>query len=272
MARTCVTRLMRMNRTILFAALLAALATAATAAADPIGFSPKSFVSSTLAGGEPLVFADTHHGTLIYTSHEGTTHLYRNGLATIPANWLANYRDQVNTWYSTDNGKTWSLSKLAGVPDPVAGSTGFMGSPAQDNGFSDPDLTQDAGGRIYNTGINLVSDSVFSTADGGVTWDKGTAQCHDGDRPWLAGGGADQVFLATNTDAGQGTHKIYESKDGGNTCSGTPFASRTPVDNGIVDQGDGYKGNGKLLWNPVKGELVEPVTGSAGVGVSTWKP
>ena len=33
-----------------------------------------------LAGGEPLVFADTAHHTLIYTSHEGTTHLYRRGL------------------------------------------------------------------------------------------------------------------------------------------------------------------------------------------------
>src|SRR4051795_6913479 len=135
---------MRIFSRVLGAALLVALAAAAAAQADPIGFSPKSFVSSTLAGGEPLVFADTHHGTLIYTSHEGTTHLYRNGLATIPVNWLANYRDQVNTWYSTDNGKTWQLSKLAGAPDPVAGSTGFMGSPAQDSGFSDPDLTQDA--------------------------------------------------------------------------------------------------------------------------------
>src|SRR4051795_1025099 len=173
---------MRMFRSILFASLLAALATAAMAQADPIGFAPKSFVSTTLAGGEPLVFADTKHGTLIYTSHEGTTHLYRNGMATIPVNWLANYRDQVNTWYSKDNGKTWTLSKLADAPSPVP-SAGFMGRPDQDSGFSDPDLTQDAGGRVYNTGINLVADSIFSTTDGGVTWDKGTAQCHDGDRP-----------------------------------------------------------------------------------------
>ena len=28
---------------------------------------------------------------------------------------------------------------------------------------------------------------------------QGTAQCHDGDRPWLAGGKKDEVFLATNT-------------------------------------------------------------------------
>ena len=86
----------------------ALLAGPALAQADGIGFSKPTYVSTTLAGGEPLVFADTKHGTLIYASHEGTTHLYRNGLATIPVNWLANYRNQVNTWYSTDNGKTWT--------------------------------------------------------------------------------------------------------------------------------------------------------------------
>src|SRR3954452_23384650 len=132
---------MRMLRSTFGAVLLVVLATAATATATPAGFAPKTFVSGTLAGGEPLVFADDAHGPLIYTSHEGTTHLYRNGLATIPANWLANYRDQVNTWYSTDNGKTWQLSKLSGAPDAVP-STGFMGRPDQDSGFSDPDLTQ----------------------------------------------------------------------------------------------------------------------------------
>src|SRR4051794_26437220 len=213
---------MRMFRSILLASLLAALATAAMAQADPIGFASKTFVSTSLAGGEPLIFADTKHGTLIYTSHEGTTHLYRNGIATIPVNWLANYRDQVNTWYSKDNGKTWQLSKLSGAPDAVP-STGFMGRPDQDSGFSDPDLTQDAGGRIYNTGINLASDSIFSTKDGGVTWDTGTAQCHDGDRPWLAGVEKDTAYLATNTNAGQGTHKVYVTHDAGATCDGLPI-------------------------------------------------
>jgi hypothetical protein len=239
---------------------------AGVAQATPVGFSKPTFVSTTLAGGEPLVFADTKHGTLVYTSHEGTTHLYRNGLATVPINWLAGYRDQVNTWYSKDNGKTWQLSELAGTG---TNATGLNARPDQNTGFSDPDLTQDASGRIYNTGINLVSDSLFSTNDGGVTWDKGTTQCHDGDRPWLAavtgdGAPANDVYLATNTDAGQGTHKIYESKDGGNTCSGLPLASRTPLDSGVADPG----GNGKLFWNPVLKELVEPNGG----GVAVWKP
>jgi len=36
------------------------------------------------------------------------------------------------------------------------------GEPDLERGFSDPDLTQDAGGRVYNTGIDLVNDSLFS--------------------------------------------------------------------------------------------------------------
>jgi len=260
---------MRMYRTLLAVCLLAAFAAAATANADQIGFAKKQFISSTLAGGEPLAFADTKHGTLIYTSHEGTTHLYRNGFATIPVEWLANYRDQVNTWYSKDNGKTWNLSELSGTG---TNATGFNARPDQNLGFSDPDLTQDANGRVYNTGIDLANDAIFSSSDGGVTWDKGTAQCHEGDRPWLAGVAGDQAFLATNTQAGQGTHEVYETTDGGNTCNSTPGdESGVTPDAGLVDEGTGYRGNGKLLWNPVLHELVEPVTGSAGVGVSTWK-
>lgn len=243
---------------------IAAFGVAATAAqAAPTGFSKPTFVSTTLAGGEPLVFADTMHGSLVYTSHEGTTHLYRNGVASIPVQWLANYRDQVNTWYSKDNGKTWQQSKLAGTD---SNATGLNARPDQNTGFSDPDFTQDAGGRIYNTGINLVSDSIFSTIDGGVTWDKGTTQCHDGDRPWLAAAEADHAFLATNTDGGQGTHRIYETKDGGNTCNGLPVpgGAEVPGEAGVSDPG----GNGKLFWNPVQKELVEPNGG----GVAFWKP
>jgi hypothetical protein len=249
----------------LAAALLALTAIGASAAsaaqADPAGFAPRSFISSTLAGGEPLVLADTKHGTLIYTSHEGTTHLYRNGLASIPVNWLFAYRDQVNTWYSKDNGKTWALSQLAGTG---TNATGFNARPDQNLGFSDPDLTQDGSGRVYNTGIDLANDAIFSTSDGGVTWDKGTALCHDGDRPWLAAVGADNAFLSTNTE--ESGHEVFETTDGGNSCS-TPFVDVPGAAHGIPDPG----GDGKLFWNPVLKELVEPNITSTGLGVATWK-
>src|SRR4051812_15012394 len=80
------------------------------AAGAPLGFAPPGFVDQSLAGGEPLVTAAPVHGTLVYTSHEGTTHLYQPGLATssvLP--FLVNYRDQVNIWTSKDDGKSWQI-------------------------------------------------------------------------------------------------------------------------------------------------------------------
>jgi hypothetical protein len=216
------------------------------AAASPLTFSPPILVDPGLAGGEPLVFADPLHGTLVYTSHEGTTHLYRNGLATTEPAFVTHYRNQVNMWTSTDFGATWKFVDFNG--------TGFVQNPSQNTGFSDPDLTADAGGRIYNTGIDLVNDALFSTGDGGRTWDRGTIQCHDGDRPWLAGGRPDEVFLATNANAGG--HVIVQSTDGGNSCAGVQ----------ISDPG----GDGKLHYVPDKDMLLEPTLTKDGIGVARW--
>jgi hypothetical protein len=233
----------------LVAVALALLASAPAASAAPFGFGKPLFVndSGALAGGEPVLATDPVHHTIVYSSHEGTTHIYRNNLpAETTFLFLGSYRNQVNNWTSSDGGKTWQQVSLNG--------TGFTNPPNENTGFSDPDLTQDAGGRIYNTGIDLVNDALFSSADGGKTWDRGTAQCHDGDRPWLAGAGKDEVYLATNTNSGG--HQIFASHDGGSTCSST----------GIRDSG----GNGKMIYDPVHDALVEPVTsgGTLGVGVS----
>ena len=228
-------------------------------AATPVGFSKPIFVDQELAGGEPLVIADDVHHTLIYTAHEGTTHLYRNGF-TYPADFVANYRNQVNIWVSKDDGRTWQRDNFDG--------TGFATNPIQNQGFSDPDLTADAGGRVYNTGIDLANDALFSTNDGGYTWDRGTVQCHDGDRPWLAGGKKDEVFLATNTAADD--HEIFDSTDGGNSCpsDGIP-------DNGTTADGWNYSGNGKLYYSQKSDRLIEPVTltkgGQTALGTAAWK-
>ena len=252
-----------MFRTKLFGAIVAVLVLltvafgAATAnAGSAFTFGQKQFVDPELAGGEPLVIAnnDPADPTLIYTAHEGTTHLYRPGME-YPFDFLTNYRNQVNIWFSDDNGTNWQRL------------TSFEDYPPQYTGFSDPDLTLDAGGRVYNTGIDLVNDALFSSADGGRTWDKGTPNCHGGDRPWLAGGRADEVFLATNTN--EDGHLVFQSTDGGNTCS----ASGIP-DDGTAPNGDSYTGNGKLLYDPVHDQLVEPIyfsgDDSDGLGVSTW--
>ncbi|MFL5885364.1 MAG: hypothetical protein ACJ77M_09865, partial [Thermoleophilaceae bacterium] len=213
-----------------------AVPAAAARAATPDGFTAPSYVDTTLAGGEPLVLDDNVHHSLIYTSHEGTTHLYRPGFTALEPV-LFNYRNQVNMWTSSDNGASWRRVVFPG---------GFQTNPAQNTGFSDPDLTQDEGGRVYNTGIDLVNDALFSSNDGGHTWDKGTANCHNGDRPWLAGGKKDQVFMATDTAEGEsGGHTIFESTDGGQTCSAT----------GVPDAGPGYTGYGKLYYDHRNGKL-----------------
>ncbi|MEA2375791.1 MAG: hypothetical protein QOD53_2254, partial [Thermoleophilaceae bacterium] len=242
-------------------AAAACLLAAAPAPAAPIHFAKPVFVDQSLAGGEPLVIADNVHHTLIYTAHEGTTHLYRNGL-TFPADFVPNYRNQVNIWVSKNDGKTW-------VRDDFSG-TGFATPPTQNQGFSDPDLTADEGGRVYNTGIDLANDALFSTNDGGYNWDRGTVQCHDGDRPWLAGGKKDEVFLATNVQ--ESNHQIFQSTDGGNSCPATGIP-----DAGDLPDGTTYTGNGKLYYDRASQRLVEPVNfqdangKTIGLGVGTWK-
>ena len=252
---------------IALAALLTTLAAGAQAA--PVRFAKPVFVDRALAGGEPLVIADKKHHTLIYTAHEGTTHLYRNGIVN-PVDFVPNYRNQVNIWVSKNDGRTWTRVDFAG--------TGFDQPPSQNTGFSDPDLTMDAGGRVYNTGIDLANDALFSTANGGYNWDRGTAECHDGDRPWLAGGRRDEVFMGTDTLEGSISHQIFQSTDGGNTCStnGIP-------DGGTLADGTSYAGDGKLMYDHHNGRLMEPVvfsrssggplgsTKTIGVGVATWK-
>lgn len=235
--------------TYLVVAVAAALLSAAPAQAAELGFTRPTYVDQQLAGGEPLVTEDPTRHILLYTSHEGTTHIYRQGAPALTTfTFLGSYRNQVNMWYSKDDGRSWTHVNAFG--------TGFEQNPAQNTGFSDPDLTADEGGRLYNTGINLANDALFSSNDGGVTWDRGTAQCHDGDRPWIAGGRKDEAFLATNTAANG--HQIFRSTDGGQTCDQT----------GI----DSPDGNGKLYYDHANQRLIEPINVSGGgIGVATWR-
>jgi hypothetical protein len=255
---------------VLLAGLAAGGALPAAATAAGFGFAKPVFVDQNLAGGEPIVQADPVHHTLVYSTHEGTTHIYRPGLASSTTfTFAGGYRNQVNIWTSKDGGRSFKRDDFGG---------GFSTDPLKNSGFSDPDLTQDEGGRIYNTGINLANDSLFSSNDGGVTWDRGTAQCHDGDRPWLAGAKKDEVFLATNatnttnTAGGALSHQIFQSTDAGDTCAaqGIPDAGDTPG-------GGSYTGNGKLYYDHRGERLVEPVNftdkdgKTVGLGVGTWK-
>ncbi|MFL5796406.1 MAG: hypothetical protein ACJ77A_00535 [Actinomycetota bacterium] len=232
-----------------------------TATSTKVGFGTPVYVDQELAGGEPEAIA-TGQGTLVYTAHEGTTHLFRDGVLGSPGgdgDFVTNYRNQVNIWYSQDGGVNWRRVNW--------NDSGFFNNPAQNTGFSDPDLTLDESGTLYDTGIDLANDALFSSTDGGVTWPTGTAQCHDGDRPWLAGGKAGEVYLATNTL--EGDHTVFRSTDAGASCGLTGVA-----DHGAGPQGTTYTGDGKLYYDHLDGTLIEPAVfdfpdGRFGLGVST---
>src|SRR5689334_24772899 len=95
----------RVRVAALVAAASVVLAGAPAAQSAPLGFAPPQFVDQQLAGGEPVMFTDPVHHTIIYTSHEGTTHIYRPGMASSTTfTFLTGYRNQVNIWLSRDNG------------------------------------------------------------------------------------------------------------------------------------------------------------------------
>jgi hypothetical protein len=229
--------------TLAFAAIAPGLAQAA-----PFKFGKPIFVNRSLGGGEPSVAYAVKSGLLVYTSHEGTTHLFTSGLPTAPAEsgaFITGYHNQVNIWYSSDNGHKWKLVPFGTSTNPFA------------TGFSDPDLTQDANGNIYNTGIDLANDALFSSQNGGKTWPTGTLQCHEGDRPWLAGGKANEVFLSTDAD-GPG-HIFVHSSDAGASCGSKVIPDNGTAPKGAMFAGDSYQGEGKIFYDHRRGSVVEPV-------------
>jgi hypothetical protein len=223
----------------------AAFATApgTQAATDPVAFSPPGYVDMVRAGGEPGIIHSSKFGTLVYSSHEGTTHIDRTGLpgqstqqfACPDPSTLSCYQNHVWIWTSDDKGKTWQL-RNEGISN---------------TGFSDPDLTEDRSGTIYDTGIDLANDALFSSVDGGKTWPNGPAQCQEGDRPWLAGGAPGEVFLTTDEQAQYG-HILKHSGNSGNSCDSTFVA-----DNGDFGGGS-YSGYGKGVYDPFDGSFIEP--------------
>src|SRR5947209_5693642 len=140
----------RRIRALLAAAVVAGAAFAAvpaTAGTSHLAFRKPVFVDDQLAGSEGFVlFAKKSH-RLIYATHEGTTLLLRGGLTGAPSgdgDYLSTYRNQVNMWTSTDDGRSWRRLDWNG--------TGFFTGPDHDLGFSDPDLTEDGAGNVYVAG------------------------------------------------------------------------------------------------------------------------
>lgn len=250
----------RPTRSTLAIALLAgglpAAALGGTAMAGPckapapakLGFNKPIYIDKTRAGGEP-VSQVAQDGSIIVSAHAGTTHAYKDPTA-IPGatDFARSYSNQVLNWRSTDKGKTWKFVGLAGLGEGPH-------SP-QTTGFSDPDLTMDAGGKIYNTEIDLANVSVFASPDDGQSWPVGTPVADTGDRPWLTGADKDVVYLYVNTG-----NQLWKSTDGAVTF--TPVAINFPA-------------SGKLIVDPLNKHngLIGPSDGGIAMsadGGKTWK-
>jgi len=229
------------------------------------------YVSTSLAGGEPFVIYSHAAGDLVYSGHEGTTHLYNGGGVPQPGDtcdihdaqgFVCSYDNQVNMWYSTDGGSNWTKSP---------------GNPAY-TGFSDPSLTEDAGQTggapplVYNTGIDLANDALFASEDGGKTWIAGTPQCQEGDRPWLAGGKSGEVFMGT--DASTNGHVVVK---GTVTFAPTSPPTAATIACSTVSIPDPAAATGtsigdQLYYDHNTGDLIEPARFSGGkLGVSVLK-
>ena len=233
------------------ASALAVAAVPADAHSSKVGFRKPVFVDNQLAGSEGFVMYAAKSGRLIYVTHEGTTLLYKPAMTGSPqgdSDFASNYRNQVNLWTSKDDGRTWQRVNWNG--------TGFFTPPDGNLGFSDPDITTDAGGTVYITGIDLANDALVSSPDGGETWPTGTVQCHEGDRPWLAGGPKKgTVFLADNSE--EYGHIIVRSTDSGASCS---------TDHATGSVG-GWTGYGKIIYDQSNDTIYEAAINGNQVGV-----
>jgi hypothetical protein len=188
-------------------------------------------------------------GSLSVSAHAGTTHIYKDPAAAAGvSDFAVDYWNQTLNWRSSDSGRTWQFVGFAGQR---------MGPhTATSTGFSDPDFAMDAGGRIYNTEIDLANVAVYSSLDDGQSYAVGSPLVSAGDRPWLTGGEADEVYLYINLPK-----QLWRSTNGGLTWSLLPTP---PV-------------NAKILvdpLNPTSG-LIGPV-GRDEIAISadkgqTWK-
>ncbi|MFN2527080.1 MAG: hypothetical protein ABR505_12605, partial [Actinomycetota bacterium] len=144
-------------------------------------------------------------GSISVSAHAGTTHLYKNPDALPGAeDFAVGYYNQTLNWRSDDSGKTWQYVGLMG--------SGNGPHSATSTGFSDPDFTMDAGGRIYNVEIDLANVAVFSSSDDGQSYPRANPIAASGDRPWVTGGEKDEVYLTVSSP-----QQLWRSNDGGLT-------------------------------------------------------
>lgn len=216
-----------------------------------LSFNKRVFIDDVRPGGEPVSVV-AQDGSISVSAHGGTTHLYKDptALANGAGDLASTYENQTLNWRSTDGGKTWKYVGLGGQQ--------FGPHTATSTGFSDPDYAIDAGGRIYNTEIDLANVAVFSSNDDGQTYSRGTPEVTSGDRPWLTAGRKDEAYLYVNT--GQ---QIFRTTDGGLTWN-------------LQTAGDSQGPDAKMYIDPLNPNGLIGPHNPSGVAISkdqgkTWK-
>src|SRR5918992_169241 len=216
-----------------------------------LGFGKARYIDKSRAGGEPVSIV-ARDGSIIVSAHAGTTHLYKDPEAAAGiGDFAVGYWNQTLNWRSTNGGKTWKYIGLFGAPVGPHSATS--------TGFSDPDLTMDAGGKLYNVEIDLANVAVFASPDDGQSWPTANPVAASGDRPWVTGQEEDEVFLYVNLPK-----SLWRSTDGGLTFL-------------LVGQGGDVGPDSKMISDPLnpKTGLLGPLT-DGGVSISkdegvTWK-
>src|SRR5918992_2842180 len=184
-----------------------------------LGFGKARYIDKSRAGGEPVSIV-ARDGSIIVSAHAGTTHLYKDPEAAAGiGDFAVGYWNQTLNWRSTNGGKTWKYIGLFGAPVGPHSATS--------TGFSDPDLTMDAGGKLYNVEIDLANVAVFASPDDGQSWPTANPVAASGDRPWLTGQEPDEGFLYINAP-----HQLLRSTDGGLTFS--LVTTSFPVDSKMI--------------------------------------
>lgn len=152
---------------------------AAPSFASPTFEQPR-LIDATLAGGEPSI-QPMRTGTLVYSSHAGTTHLRKGG---DPTGFGTTYDGTINTWRSTDGGDTWA---------PVALVEQMTGAPLP-QGFSDPSTAVDAAGNIYLSAIDTATVYTGRSTDG-ARFVGNKLAAFNMDREWIAADTEGVVYM-----------------------------------------------------------------------------
>jgi hypothetical protein len=203
---------------------LASAVNCPTVKAPDLSFAEPLYIDRNRAGGEPVSIV-AQDGSISVSAHAGTTHVYKEpGAAAGAEDFAYGYTNQTLNWRSVDGGRTWEYVGLMGLREGPHSLTS--------TGFSDPDYAMDAGGRIYNTEIDLANVAVFSSNDDGQSYALATPEVSSGDRPWVTGGDKDEVFLYINLPK-----QLWRSTDAGITWS-------------LVGQGAAIKVDSKILNDP----------------------